>query len=177
VKDVPELEIASGCAFNVAIFTLPLSPIGVRARGKICTHTKNKKNRANFYANLNALKKARARSDDINYLCCSQTWKKPRFQLKMPFAWLSLTCLQNYSFSFSIFFCCDDAVCTTTCFCFCFLFWPKRPLSWKAERGGASRVLFCKEPKATRKKKSIQMRHPSHFSFFFSLSNAKEEET
>ena len=125
----------------------------VYARGKICTHTKNKKqkNRANFYANLNAQKKARARSDDINYLCCSQTWKKPRFQLKMPFAWLSLTCLQNYSFSFSIFFCCDDAVCTTTCFFFfCFLFWPKRPLSWKAERGGASRVvLFCKNRSQT----------------------------
>jgi len=127
---------------------------------------------------LNAQKKARARSDDINYLCCSQTWKKPRFQLKMPFAWLSLTCLQNYSFSFSIFFCCDDAVCTTTCFCFCFLFWPKRPLSWKAERGGASRVLFCKEPKATRKKsqfKCVTQVTSRSFFLFQTLKKKKHE--
>lgn len=125
----------------------------VYARGK-SAHTQKQKNRANFYANLNAQKKARARSDDINYLCCSQTWKKPRFQLKMPFAWLSLTCLQNYSFSFSIFFCCDDAVCTTTCFFFfCFLFWPKRPLSEGGhERGGAGGAFL--HAKGNTKKKS-----------------------
>lgn len=113
------------------IYTPTLSDWCTREVKSAHTHTqqKTKKNRANFYANLNAQKKARARSDDINYLCCSQTWKKPRFQLKMPFAWLSLTCLQNYSFSFSIFF-----VVTTPCAQRAFYLLP-----FLAERGHCTR--------------------------------------